>query len=83
MSKIITPTDSILIEIDNLSNPPRVYMKPTGGITNIGAIGIMSTLITQLAKDIVMGSLNPGSKPPVNPSAVNSNPGGSDAKTGA
>ncbi len=81
MSKIITPTDTILIEINNLANPPRVTVKTTGQVTNIGAIGIMSTLITEFAKNIVQQGMaesqmrppaiapavDPSVKPPLEP----------------
>jgi len=77
MSRIITPTDTILIEIDNLSVPPRVMMKPSGNVTNIGAIGIMSSLITELAKEIVrQGRIGPPGMPPATPPAGTTPPKG-------
>lgn len=77
MSKIITPTDSIHIEIDNLSNPPRVFMRTTGNISNIGAIGLMSQMIVELAKQIVIGGGSvPQFKPGEFPGKTEGNPEG-------
>lgn len=64
MSKIITPTDAIHIEVDNLSNPPRVLLKTSGNVTNIGAIGIMAQMIVELSKQIILSG---GSVPQFKP----------------
>lgn len=77
MNKIITPTDAIYIEIDNLSKPPRVLMKTTGNITNIGAIGLMGQMIVELSKQIILGGgAVPQFKPGEFPGKTEGNNGG-------
>lgn len=68
MSKIITPTTTIIIEIDNMVNPPRLQVRTTGGgLSHIGLIGIFSILITQFAQAIAAGA--PGQFPHTTPPA--------------
>jgi hypothetical protein len=68
MSKIITPTDTITITIDNRVNPPRCDMRLSRDLPAPWVCGIFAALIGQLTGDMMrrLTSL-PITAPPTEP----------------
>ena len=68
MSKIITPTDSIIITIDNRLNPPQATMKLSRDMPAPWVAGILAQLVSQLMGDMMRQLvINPLPKPALNP----------------
>jgi len=74
MSKILTPTDTITITIDNRLNPPQATMKLSRDLPAPWVAGVLSMLISQLMGEMMqrlsmgLSPLKPEAKPPDNPS---------------
>jgi len=71
MSKIITPTDTITIMIDNRVNPAKVQMGLSRDLPAPYVAGVLASLISQLMLDLgrrlsLMPTLNPSVNPPDN-----------------
>jgi len=72
MSKIITPTDTILITIDNRVNPARADMKLSRDLPAPYVVMILAGLILQTMENVLRGLGNikrPPTEPPADPSA--------------
>ena len=80
-SKIILPVDTILIEIDNRTNPVRVNMRPSREMPIPLVINIFSNLISQLSAQLAaaMAGGMPTATPPATPKTQEGNSNG--AKT--
>jgi hypothetical protein len=70
-SRIITPTDTITITIDNRGAAPQAQMRVSRELPRAYVIGIFSALITQLSAEMMQEIMRgfPPQKPGSNPSA--------------
>jgi hypothetical protein len=70
-SRIITPTDTITITIDNRGAAPQAQMRVSRELPRAYVIGIFSALITQLSAEMMQEIMRgfPGAKPDANPTA--------------